>query len=151
MTQVATPGSSRQDAPQSGERVHHWIGGRLVAGTSGRVGPVYDPATGWTKRVPERSFGLDSWDLAYATLGGKLYIVGTNYSDYCYYDVSGVYDPASNTMLRFSSPAPLRSGAAGAAAKGQFFVIGGSDYEPDNGGCGDGNGSLTGEVRAYTP
>ncbi|MBI2777601.1 MAG: CoA-acylating methylmalonate-semialdehyde dehydrogenase [Chloroflexi bacterium] len=26
--------------------VHHWIGGRLVAGTSGRRGPVYNPATG---------------------------------------------------------------------------------------------------------
>jgi malonate-semialdehyde dehydrogenase (acetylating)/methylmalonate-semialdehyde dehydrogenase len=46
MTQVATPGSTRENAPQGGERVHHWIGGRLVEGTSGRVGPVYDPATG---------------------------------------------------------------------------------------------------------
>ena len=27
-------------------RVPHWIGGRLVAGSSGRRGPVYDPATG---------------------------------------------------------------------------------------------------------
>jgi len=27
-------------------RVSHWIGGRLVEGTSGRHGPVYDPATG---------------------------------------------------------------------------------------------------------
>ena len=27
-------------------RVSHWIGGRVVAGTSGREGPVYDPATG---------------------------------------------------------------------------------------------------------
>ncbi len=27
-------------------RVSHWIGGRLVEGTSGRRGPVYDPATG---------------------------------------------------------------------------------------------------------
>jgi N-acetylneuraminic acid mutarotase len=111
---------------------------------------IYDPATGWSKK-PLGQYGQDSWGLASAPQGGKLYIVGTNYSDYCYYDVSGVYDPASNTMLRFSSRAPLRWGAAGAAAKGQFFVIGGSDYEPDNGGCGDGNGSLTGEVRAYTP
>ena len=28
------------------ERVGHWVGGRLVAGTSGRSGAVYDPATG---------------------------------------------------------------------------------------------------------
>jgi malonate-semialdehyde dehydrogenase (acetylating) / methylmalonate-semialdehyde dehydrogenase len=27
-------------------RVSHWIGGRIVEGTSGRRGPVYDPATG---------------------------------------------------------------------------------------------------------
>ena len=27
-------------------RVSHWIGGRLVVGSSGRLGPVYDPATG---------------------------------------------------------------------------------------------------------
>ncbi|MEO5884350.1 MAG: CoA-acylating methylmalonate-semialdehyde dehydrogenase [Candidatus Limnocylindrales bacterium] len=27
-------------------RISHWIGGRVVAGTSGREGPVYDPATG---------------------------------------------------------------------------------------------------------
>ena len=45
MTQVAEPGSARPDAPTPG-RVSHWIGGRIVAGTSGREGPVYDPATG---------------------------------------------------------------------------------------------------------
>jgi malonate-semialdehyde dehydrogenase (acetylating) / methylmalonate-semialdehyde dehydrogenase len=27
-------------------KIGHWIGGRLVAGTSGRVGPVFDPAIG---------------------------------------------------------------------------------------------------------
>ncbi len=33
-------------------RVSHWIGGRIVEGTSGRRGPVYDPATGrQTKEV----------------------------------------------------------------------------------------------------
>ena len=46
MTQVAEPGSSRSEAPVATERVHHWIGGRSVAGESGRSGPVYDPATG---------------------------------------------------------------------------------------------------------
>ncbi len=45
MTQVAMPGAARSDAPTTG-RISHWIGGRLVAGTSGREGPVYDPATG---------------------------------------------------------------------------------------------------------
>jgi malonate-semialdehyde dehydrogenase (acetylating)/methylmalonate-semialdehyde dehydrogenase len=44
MTQIVEP------RPASGhealDRVHHWIGGRSVAGTSGRRGPVYNPATG---------------------------------------------------------------------------------------------------------
>jgi len=44
MTQVAEPQAG--SAPASFERVHHWIGGRRVAGTSGRSGPVYNPATG---------------------------------------------------------------------------------------------------------
>src|SRR5919204_388041 len=38
-------------APTAGEtgevtRISHWIGGKLVPGTSGRSGPVYNPATG---------------------------------------------------------------------------------------------------------
>jgi malonate-semialdehyde dehydrogenase (acetylating) / methylmalonate-semialdehyde dehydrogenase len=28
------------------ERINHWIGGKLVPGSSGRTGPVFDPATG---------------------------------------------------------------------------------------------------------
>ena len=45
MTHVIEPGEIRTDVPAIG-RVSHWIGGRTVAGTSGREGPVYDPATG---------------------------------------------------------------------------------------------------------
>jgi len=45
MTQVAEPRSAGGDA-RLGEPVNHWIGGRRVAGTSGRRGPVYNPATG---------------------------------------------------------------------------------------------------------
>jgi malonate-semialdehyde dehydrogenase (acetylating)/methylmalonate-semialdehyde dehydrogenase len=45
MTQVAEPGVLASEAPAPG-RVSHWIGGQTVAGTSGREGPVYDPATG---------------------------------------------------------------------------------------------------------
>jgi malonate-semialdehyde dehydrogenase (acetylating)/methylmalonate-semialdehyde dehydrogenase len=44
MTQVAEPQAG--SATTSLERVHHWIGGRSAAGTSGRSGPVYNPATG---------------------------------------------------------------------------------------------------------
>jgi malonate-semialdehyde dehydrogenase (acetylating)/methylmalonate-semialdehyde dehydrogenase len=49
MTQVAEPGSPRTATPAPG-RVSHWIGGRIVAGTSGREGAVYDPATGTLTR-----------------------------------------------------------------------------------------------------
>src|SRR4249919_2741536 len=45
MTQVAEPGSQVADTPSPG-RVSHHIGGSVVAGTSGREGPVFDPATG---------------------------------------------------------------------------------------------------------
>ena len=34
------------EAPAALKQVHHWIGGRAVAGTSGRSGAVYNPATG---------------------------------------------------------------------------------------------------------
>jgi malonate-semialdehyde dehydrogenase (acetylating) / methylmalonate-semialdehyde dehydrogenase len=49
MTQVVDPRgatSAPRSTPTETERVHHWIGGRSTAGTSGRSGPVYDPATG---------------------------------------------------------------------------------------------------------
>ena len=49
MTQVAEPGSKNAQTPSPG-RVSHWIGGAVVAGTSGREGPVYDPATGSVTR-----------------------------------------------------------------------------------------------------
>ncbi len=54
MTQVAEPGSARAGLEGQGSTavgaVHHWIGGRIVEGTSGRRGPVYDPATGRVAR-----------------------------------------------------------------------------------------------------
>ncbi len=49
MTQVAEPGAVRSDVPTPG-RISHWIGGAAVAGTSGREGPVFDPATGQLTR-----------------------------------------------------------------------------------------------------
>jgi malonate-semialdehyde dehydrogenase (acetylating)/methylmalonate-semialdehyde dehydrogenase len=45
MTQVAEPITERA-AGTPAATVPHWIGGRRVAGTSGRRGPVYNPATG---------------------------------------------------------------------------------------------------------
>ena len=58
MTQVvdpagsaSRPGSESASGPAGlGAPVDHWIGGQRVAGTSGRTGPVYDPATGRVAR-----------------------------------------------------------------------------------------------------
>src|SRR6476469_4366460 len=43
MTELATPPVEERTGVT---RISHWIGGRLVAGESGRSGPVYNPATG---------------------------------------------------------------------------------------------------------
>ncbi|MDQ2964885.1 MAG: CoA-acylating methylmalonate-semialdehyde dehydrogenase [Chloroflexota bacterium] len=51
MTQVAETGAARGEGAKAPERINHWIGGRLVAGTSGRTGPVYNPATGTLTRL----------------------------------------------------------------------------------------------------
>jgi malonate-semialdehyde dehydrogenase (acetylating)/methylmalonate-semialdehyde dehydrogenase len=48
MTQVAEPPAESSAADL--ERVNHWIAGQRVAGTSGRSGPVYNPATGQVAR-----------------------------------------------------------------------------------------------------
>ena len=48
MTQTADPRASGDE--RALERVNHWIGGRRVAGASGRQGPVYNPATGEVAR-----------------------------------------------------------------------------------------------------
>jgi malonate-semialdehyde dehydrogenase (acetylating) / methylmalonate-semialdehyde dehydrogenase len=62
MTQLAEPDIS---APAAPGRVSHWIGGRLVAGTSGRQGDIYNPATGrLTKHVDFAS--VDEVDTAVA-------------------------------------------------------------------------------------
>ena len=44
MTEVVTAPQKREEQELS--RINHWIGGRVVPGTSGRVGPVFNPATG---------------------------------------------------------------------------------------------------------
>ena len=47
-------------------RIHHWIGGAEVVGSSGRTGRVYDPATG--EQSSEVDFAsVDEVDLAVAT------------------------------------------------------------------------------------
>jgi malonate-semialdehyde dehydrogenase (acetylating) / methylmalonate-semialdehyde dehydrogenase len=43
MTELATPPTAQRDALT---RISHWIGGAPVEGTSGRTGPVYNPALG---------------------------------------------------------------------------------------------------------
>src|SRR5262245_32650874 len=43
MTELAERGAQREE---SLTHITHWIGGERVAGTSGRSGPVFNPATG---------------------------------------------------------------------------------------------------------
>ena len=51
MTSVAEPDATTTATTTAAPgRVSHWIGGRSVAGTSGRHGDVYDPATGTLAR-----------------------------------------------------------------------------------------------------
>jgi malonate-semialdehyde dehydrogenase (acetylating)/methylmalonate-semialdehyde dehydrogenase len=46
MTHVAEPPVATGEQGGATERVSHWIGGARVEGTSGRSGPIYNPATG---------------------------------------------------------------------------------------------------------
>ncbi len=46
MTEIAERPIETADAGAELGQVSHWINGRIVDGTSGRRGPVYDPATG---------------------------------------------------------------------------------------------------------
>ena len=50
MTSIVQPQASAARTQAATERVNHWINGRRVAGTSGRSGPVYNPATGEVAR-----------------------------------------------------------------------------------------------------
>ena len=50
MTHVAEPPVAGGDQATEREQVNHWINGARVAGTSGRSGPVYNPATGEVAR-----------------------------------------------------------------------------------------------------
>ncbi|HEX5451031.1 MAG TPA: CoA-acylating methylmalonate-semialdehyde dehydrogenase, partial [Candidatus Limnocylindrales bacterium] len=67
MTQVAeAPASSHGGS--LGAPVQHWIGGRRVAGSSGRRGPVYDPATGRLAREVDFA-SVEEVDAAVAAAG----------------------------------------------------------------------------------
>jgi malonate-semialdehyde dehydrogenase (acetylating)/methylmalonate-semialdehyde dehydrogenase len=46
MSEVVFETEEQADRGHEVARISHWIGGRSVAGTSGRNGPVYNPATG---------------------------------------------------------------------------------------------------------
>ncbi len=50
MTHVAEPPAAERGDEAGLERVNHWINGQRVAGSSGRSGPVYNPATGQVAR-----------------------------------------------------------------------------------------------------
>jgi malonate-semialdehyde dehydrogenase (acetylating)/methylmalonate-semialdehyde dehydrogenase len=42
---ATAPATSTLPTTQKLREVHHWVNGRIVAGTSGRFGDVYNPAT----------------------------------------------------------------------------------------------------------
>ena len=46
MTEIAERPAAADAGGAELAHINHWINGQLVAGTSGRRGPVYDPATG---------------------------------------------------------------------------------------------------------
>ena len=56
MTEVVTAPEERGATEL--RRISHWIGGQLVAGQSGRTGPVYNPATGmgWTASCTDQEW-----------------------------------------------------------------------------------------------
>jgi hypothetical protein len=108
---------------------------------------VYDLATGWTTR-PLGLFGLNS--------------VGPNVRP----GRRKALHRGVHQRLQHPRQRRVRSGRQCAvallirtaarprrrvAAKGQFFVLGGSEDEPDDTGCYVGTGRVTAEVWAYTP
>jgi malonate-semialdehyde dehydrogenase (acetylating)/methylmalonate-semialdehyde dehydrogenase len=46
MSEVVFEAEERVEETEEPARINHWIGGALVPGTSGRTGPVFNPATG---------------------------------------------------------------------------------------------------------
>jgi malonate-semialdehyde dehydrogenase (acetylating)/methylmalonate-semialdehyde dehydrogenase len=46
MSEVIFEAEAQTERPQELRRISHWIGGEIVQGTSGRTGPVFNPATG---------------------------------------------------------------------------------------------------------
>ena len=68
MTQIAEP---RLESAAEAARIGHWVGGQPVAGTSGRSGPVFDPARGVaTKAVDFAS--IEEVDAAVATAVARM-------------------------------------------------------------------------------
>ncbi len=46
MTELASGESATETTDDAVVPIHHWVGGRVVAGTSGRTAPVFNPSTG---------------------------------------------------------------------------------------------------------
>jgi malonate-semialdehyde dehydrogenase (acetylating)/methylmalonate-semialdehyde dehydrogenase len=65
MTSIVPPPATEAEAEATAARVNHWINGRRVAGTSGRSGPVYNPATGELARQVDFA-SVDEVDAAVA-------------------------------------------------------------------------------------
>lgn len=130
------------------------LGGVLPSDVGGRAADVhvYNPATGTWSKLLLRGNALATTGLAYATTGGKLYVTGSEYAD-GFSHLNSVYNPATNTLTELTArPRYARESAAGGAAKGQFYAIGGATCEQASGEvelCGP--QGLSGAVEAYTP
>ena len=66
MTTTANPTTAQPPVPSDLPVVNHWVGGKRVAGTSGRRGPVYNPATGEVAREVDFA-SVEEVDAAVAT------------------------------------------------------------------------------------
>jgi malonate-semialdehyde dehydrogenase (acetylating)/methylmalonate-semialdehyde dehydrogenase len=71
MTSIVQPPAAEAGAKPTAERVNHWINGRRQAGTSGRSGPVYNPATGELAREVDFA-AVDEVDAAVAAAKAAL-------------------------------------------------------------------------------
>lgn len=112
-------------------------GGHLDNGNPNAAVHVYNPASNsWSTKAPVP--GPEALvDPASAVISGKLFAAGGNGPS----RTLRVYDPNTNSWTTKASMPTARRAAAGAAASGLFYVMGGVVS----------SGSLTRKVEAYTP
>ena len=71
MTEIAERPAAADAGGAELAHINHWINGQLVAGTSGRRGPVYDPATGRQSKWVDFA-SVEEVDAAVAAAAGSI-------------------------------------------------------------------------------